>query len=394
MRLFSAQYVFTSSGPPLRRPLIATHDDGTIISVTDTGGNLPEKSTLAYYNGIIIPGFVNCHSHLELSWMKGLTADGKGLHGFINSIRNLREDYDPSGYDAEGLAVKYDSLMAAEGIVACADICNGTDSFTAKEKSVIDYISLVEVFGINPSKAGKRFEEALIVAGMADRKSLKHNITTHSAYAMSLPLMEMIKNYHSGIAVSSIHFMESEDEALMLRGEECDLLTPYRELIDEEGPPVLPRSHTEAVLNHVTTKGNLLLIHNTFADEETVRQVNTRGNTWWCLCPNSNLYITGTLPPVKMLRQAGCKIVVGTDSLASNNRLSILSELATLQEAFPDIPLEELIKWSTINGAEALLADSWAGSIEPGKKPGLLLIEGADLSVPRLTRNSKVKRLI
>jgi len=393
MRLFSAQYVYTNSGPPLRRPLIATKDDGTVISVTDTGGDLPETATLAYYNGIIVPGFVNCHAHLELSWMKGLTGAGKGLPEFIKSIRKLRE-VSETDTSAEAAAIKYDSLMASEGVVACADISNGADSFAAKQNSVIDYITLIEVFGISPSKAAKRFEEAVTVAGEAEKRSLKYNITPHSAYAISLPLLKMIKNYRSGMPLSSIHFMESEDEALMLREEKCELLRPYRELLAQEGPPSLPRSHADAVLKHITAEGNLLLVHNTFADEETVRKVNARGNTWWCLCPNSNLYITGSLPPVNILRKNQCSIVVGTDSLASNTKLSIIAELVTLREAFPELSLEELIKWATLNGAKAIKADSWAGSIEPGKKPGLLLIEGADLSVQRLTRNSKVKRLI
>jgi imidazolonepropionase-like amidohydrolase len=95
-----------------------------------------------------------------------------------------------------------------------------------------------------------------------------------------------------------------------------------------------------------------------------------------------------------MLREKECKIVIGTDSLASNSKLSILSELITISEAFPSIETGELIRWATINGAEALGIESWAGTIEPGKRPGLLLIEGSDLSVPALTRKSKVKRLI
>ena len=284
--------------------------------------------------------------------------------------------------------------MEAEGVVACADICNGTTSFTAKEKSGIDYFSLIEVFGINPSKAEKRFAEAKAVAREAEKRSLKYNITTHSAYAISIPLMELIRNYKPGEAVSSIHFMESEEEAMMLRDGESELLRPYRDLLAEGSRPLLPRSHSEAVLRHITTEGNLLLVHNTFADETTVSQVNKRGRTFWCLCPNSNLYITGSLPPVNMLRENKCNIVVGTDSLASNTRLSILAELATLQESFPELPLGELIEWATINGAKALGADSWAGSVEPGKKPGLLLIEDADLSVPGLTTRSRVKRLI
>ena len=391
MRHFSAQYVYTNTGPPLRRPVISTHDDGTIISITDTGGNLPEKSTLAYYNGIIVPGFVNCHCHLELSNFRGLVEPSAGLPGFISSIRNLREKHQGNAVQD---AFRYDSIMASGGIVACADICNGTDSFPAKEESSVDYLNLIEVFGINPAAAGRRFGESLAVAREAVSRSLKYNITPHSAYAISISLMDMIKNYSLGSPVSSIHFMESHDEAVLLGQQEGPMLESYREFGINPEWLSLPPSHIDAIKNHVTPAGNLILVHNTYTDAETVEAVNTRGSTFWCLCPNSNLYITGELPPVEMLRNKGCKIVTGTDSLASNSHLSILSELITLQNAFPNLPLDDLIMWGTLNGAEALGVSSWAGTIEPGKRPGLLLLEGADLSVPRLTTNTKVKRLI
>ena len=72
MKRFSAQYIITNSGPPLKRAVITTEDDGTIINIEDTAGDLKEKHSVEFYNGIIIPGFVNCHCHLELSHMKGL----------------------------------------------------------------------------------------------------------------------------------------------------------------------------------------------------------------------------------------------------------------------------------------------------------------------------------
>ncbi|MBM3419635.1 MAG: amidohydrolase family protein [Bacteroidetes bacterium] len=391
MKLFSAQYVITCSGPPLVRPLIETAGDGTVISVTDTGGNLPERSSLAYYNGIIVPGFVNCHCHLELSHYRNRIGVGTGLTNFIGAIRRLREN-EPAGAVEE--AVKYDSLMAATGVVACADICNGTGSFRAKESSSIEYVSLIEVFGINPESAGRRYGEALAVAREALHRQLRHNMTPHSAYSMSLPLMKMVSEYPHGDPVSSIHFMESESEKALLQWHEGDLFEYYRGSGINEDNLVLPESHSDAILNHTSAEGNLILVHNTFADASTVREVNKRGNTWWCLCAGSNLYITGKMPPVRMLRDEQCNIVVGTDSLASNSTLSITNELRILQDAFPELSLEELVKWACLNGARALGMDSWAGSIEPGKRPGLVLIEGADLAGKRLLPGSKAKRVI
>jgi cytosine/adenosine deaminase-related metal-dependent hydrolase len=119
-----------------------------------------------------------------------------------------------------------------------------------------------------------------------------------------------------------------------------------------------------------------------------------RGNLFWCLCPNSNLYIENRIPPLNLLIDEGCEIVIGTDSLASNSNLSILEELKTLQFNFPDIPVEDLLYWATMNGAKALKEEKRFGSIERGKKPGLLLLENVDLQNMKLLPESFVTRLI
>jgi aminodeoxyfutalosine deaminase len=140
--------------------------------------------------------------------------------------------------------------------------------------------------------------------------------------------------------------------------------------------------------------GNLILVHNTFADPDTVRKVNARKDLYWCLCPNSNLYIEGALPPVKLLHDENCMIVLGTDSLASNGNLDLLEEMKTLQSEFSWLSLAELVAWATFNGAKALNEESRYGSIKPGMRPGLLLIENADLANMKLTPECTLKRLI
>jgi cytosine/adenosine deaminase-related metal-dependent hydrolase len=99
---------------------------------------------------------------------------------------------------------------------------------------------------------------------------------------------------------------------------------------------------------------------------------------FFCLCPNANLYIGGKLPDVELLIRRNCVLVIGTDSLASNHQLSILEELKTLQQQFPQLSTPTLLKWATANGAEALGMEGMLGSFHPGKKPGLVLIEGLE----------------
>jgi cytosine/adenosine deaminase-related metal-dependent hydrolase len=129
-------------------------------------------------------------------------------------------------------------------------------------------------------------------------------------------------------------------------------------------------------------------------DSEIIKAVRKRGMLYWCLCPNSNLYIENHLPPVDLMIKEECELVIGTDSLASNNRLSILEELKTLQKACPRVSLEDLIIWATLNGAEALGEEEHFGTIGPGKKPGLLLLQDMDLVNMKLLPESSVKRLI
>jgi cytosine/adenosine deaminase-related metal-dependent hydrolase len=391
MKRFAAQYVITNSGLPLKRAVVTTENDGTIISVEDTRGNLKEKHSTVYYNGIIIPGFVNCHCHLELSHMKGSVPGQTGLGGFLEHIRNSREN------DKEKIiagASSADNYMYNEGVVLCADICNTSDTFALKKDSLISYFNLLEVFGIDPEKAEKRMNEITVVSEAARRNELMYSLIPHSAYSMSLTLLRILKNECRNNTLTSIHFMETEAEKSLLKDHSGPLMESYQSM------GILPErletaeSHEEVVLNEVTRSGNLILVHATYADRDTIRTVKVRNNLFWCLCPNSNLYIENKLPPVSQLIEENCDLVIGTDSLASNLKLSILEELKTIQFNFPDISLSNLISFATANGARALGKEKLYGTIEPGKKPGLLVLENVDLQNMKLLPESFVTRLI
>jgi aminodeoxyfutalosine deaminase len=391
MRYFSAQYVYTNASVPLKRPVITTADDGTIQHIEDTGGALTEKHSVEFFNGIIVPGFVNCHSHLELSHMKGKTAEGKGLAGFISEIRNSPETEEQIIIKAIKQA---DNEMFNEGILICGDICNTSTSFRLKKVSPIHYISFLEIYGIDNSKAQKRINEILSLAEEAKRSGLTYYIVPHSVYSVSENLFRLIKGVAENNRVSSIHFLESEAERTLLGSHSGTLMDSYLNFgIPLSGIRTV-NSHTEAVREKMTLNGNLILVHNTFIKKEEIKVLKKRKYLYWCLCPGSNLYIENQLPPVDLLLEEGCEIVLGTDSKGSNSNLSILNEMITLQENFDSVSTEMVVKWATLNGARALCQDSWAGSVEPGKKPGLVLIENFDFGKHRLVKGSTARRLI
>jgi len=391
MRCFTAQYVITGTGSRLKRAVITTEDDGTIISIENTTGALKEKHSTEFHNGIIVPGFINAHCHLELSHLKGQIKKDEGLGGFIEHIRNNRNSPIEDIISAASLA---DNYMYSEGIVLCADICNTPDTFGIKKDSRIRYINLLEVFGLDPEKATARMADIIRVAEKAKEMDMTFYLIPHSAYSISASLFRILRNESQNNKVTSIHFMETEGEETFLKHRTGPLMSSY----ERSGliPSIfeIPENHAEVILNEITISGNLILVHCTFADRDIIRLIKKRRNVFWCLCPNSNIYIENSLPPVKLLIEESCEIIIGTDSLASNENLSILNELKTLQLNFPDLPLENLVLWATINGARALGEQEQFGSIEPGKKPGLLLIENADLLNMKLLPESTVRRLI
>jgi aminodeoxyfutalosine deaminase len=391
MKRFSAQYIITNTSSPLKRGVVTTDDYGTIISIEDTSGNLKESESVEFHNGIIIPGFVNCHCHLELSYMKGAISKDLGLGAFIEHIRSSRESGRGKVYDS---AFSADNDMYNAGISLCADICNTSFTFPVKKDSRISYVNLLEVFGIDPEKASRRMDEILSVAEEAEKFELPYFLVPHSVYSMSKSLLRLLREKSLHNKVTSVHFAETAAEKEFLISHSGSILETYKKsgLI----PPRMESvsDHASAVLDEITLSGNLILVHNIFVDKELIYELKKRKNLFWCLCPNSNLYIENAIPPADLLKREGCTIVTGTDSLASNTQLSIISELITLQLNFPSLSLLELVEWATINGARALGQDDSFGTIEVGKKPGLVLVENVDLLNMKLLKDSFATRLI
>jgi cytosine/adenosine deaminase-related metal-dependent hydrolase len=153
------------------------------------------------------------------------------------------------------------------------------------------------------------------------------------------------------------------------------------------------RNSLQSIIPLLTNRQKVLLVHNTctnLKDIYFIKRFDRKVN--WCFCPSANIYIEKRLPKIELFINQGLNITLGTDSLASNNKLCILSEMRTIQQHFPSIGIDTLLKWGTINGAEFLGIADDKGTIEAGKTPGLNLITGMDGF--KLTPDTKVKKLV
>ncbi len=394
MRRLSADYVFTGK-EILKKAIIEADNYGKIINIINTNGQLEEQESLEFHNGVIVPGFVNAHCHIELSHMKGMigNSSGRGLPGFIDEIISKR--YFPE--DLNEQIEKADKEMQKKGIVAVGDISNTDDSFAVKQNSSIHYQTFIEAFTLSDEKVNETFSQAKDNYYKLKKLNLPGTIVPHAAYSVPDKLYTMIAEFEDDKSkIISVHNQETpgEDELIKNKtGDLAEVLIKKGFLLKQFSYPGETALQTN--LHYLNKKDNILLIHNTFSKEKDIESAeNFSDKIYWVFCPLSNLYIEKTLPDIPLFFKKGVKICFGTDSYASNTELSILSEMKAVTKTFPEIPFEELIEAATLNGAEALKIDDKYGSIEPGKTPGLNLITSFDFEKMTLKPESKVKVLV
>lgn len=335
------------------------------------------KGSIQHYEGIICPGFVNVHCHLELSHMKGAIPEHTGLIPFLKQVAYTRNNY--SEEQKQSARNNAFNDMVANGIVAVGDIANTPDTMGLRELGKIHFHSFVEAIGFSETPQ-QQFAQAESVYRLfkeqpSSQKTLRQSIVPHAPYSVSQQLFSLIDKYDENTLLS-IHNQESkaEDEFYLIKqGAVRELLQAVG--IDDGFFTPSGKSSLQTYLQWLSGSHPTIFVHNTFTTRADIEVAQTLlKNVYWCLCPNANLYIENTLPDIDMLMRECNTICIGTDSLSSNHQLSVLAELKTIKQYYPAIEWEDLLRWATYNGAHALQMDDIIGSIEPGKTPGLLLI--------------------
>lgn len=390
LRHLSADYIFPVTREPLKGGVVSVNDEGVIVDVYDSerAGSITEP--IEKHKGIIVPGFVNSHCHLELSHMLGKLPKAEGLISFISSVISQRNTDDNRVLAA---IEKYDKVMFDNGIVAVADISNNHLSKSVKQKSRIYYHTLVELLGFDPEKAETVFNRALELK--SEFAPMPASIAPHAPYSVSAELFGLLREYserHENL--TTMHNQESQAEADLFMDKSGGFPDFYKMLnLDLEFFKPQFKSSIQFLLPLFSDKQKFLLVHNTYTSRSDLDSAAASGkDIHWCFCPNANLYIESRLPDIDLFLSMDTKITLGTDSLASNDKLCILAELKTIKEYFPKLPFSQTIRWATLNGAVFLGIDDRYGSIEKGKTPGLNLI--SEVNGSELTAQSGVSRLI
>lgn len=371
MRFLSANKIFNGRQYLPEGSVLVIDSQNKLKEIVAISSQIQDK--LELFDGIITPGFVNAHCHLELSHLKGKIQKHTGIPGFGKQIIMQRM----SSFSKEQIhenAIEADAQMWNNGIVAVGDISNADDSFKTKQNSKIKYHTFIEILGLNPANENMMFDLSFPFFKLLQALGLCASLSPHAPYSTSLQLIERIAKFDKENDLPlSIHNQETEEETKFFLGSENDFKGLYDFLKADISWFKAPGVSSLRSYIHALNDQKTMLVHNTFSNKEDIEMAAAK-NCFFCFCPNANLYIENKLPDYTLFKEHKNLLCIGTDSLASNDSLDLIAEANVILKNSNTFSLETILQMMTFNNASALNLDNEFGSLMPGKNTGLNLV--------------------
>jgi cytosine/adenosine deaminase-related metal-dependent hydrolase len=378
-----AAWVLPIAGPPIRDGWVAV-EAGRIVACGDgepPRGSIPGVRELDAANTAIMPALVNAHTHLELSYMRGLVPPAESFDTWVRALLALRRQFtDPFAagiIHAAGAAIA-EARTAGTGVVG--DISNTLVTPRLLSDAGMSAHVFHEVLGFNAEDAG-----ALVRAARSRMEALDvtdgfvHvSVTAHAPYSVS-PALFMAVAEHAPDALASIHLGESSEEIHFLNhggGPIQDALQSLGVWSSKWMPPRC--GPVEYIEKFGLLSERLLAVHGVHLSYRELAQLTAAGATL-VTCPRSNQWVGAGDPPVERFYASGVRVAIGTDSLASVEDLNVFAEMAAIRRLSSRVPARAILESATRIGAEALGFGSEFGTIEPGKRAALLAVRLPDV---------------
>jgi cytosine/adenosine deaminase-related metal-dependent hydrolase len=388
MLVYTARYLLPVSSPLVRDGAVAIDAErivqaGPLAKVLESVGEAAEVRELGEV--VLLPGLINAHTHLELSWLGRDPLPTGDYAGWLAELLKRRDGADVEA--ARSAAEESLRQMTARGTVAVADVAN--DSWIAPliARSAMHGIVFHELYGLYSDGAEAALEQAAQsleswgadpdVAAAGDR--LRIALTPHAPHTTSTPLLRALAGRSAACGDPlTIHVAESEAEVALLRDGSGPLVELYREL-DFWDPQWKPPAASP--VGHLHRLGlfspRTLAVHCVHLDAQD-HSLLQAGRVTVVTCPRSNRWLGVGIAPIPRLLKAGVPVALGTDSLASNDNLDLFAEMAALREAHPELAPAAILRMATLNGARALGIEARLGSIDAGKLALLNVVPLAD----------------
>jgi cytosine/adenosine deaminase-related metal-dependent hydrolase len=399
MRVVHADAIVTGDAPIVRDGAVVVGARGEIVECAPAAELLPRHAgaPVERVRGVVMPGLVNAHTHLELSALRGQVVGGAGFVPWVERLIGLRAEARPE--EDEAAIERAVSELDAFGTVAVGEVTNSLAAVSVLARRGFVGCVFHEIFGVEREPLERRL--AALPAMVAERlgawptEELAYAATPHTLYTTHAEVVRgLVRDARDRGARVSVHVAEHAAERRFLEAGDGPIVAWYeerlklrRDLLEHVGKsPVALAEELGALAPHV------ILVHLTDARPEELQLISRRG----CpvvFCPRSNLHIETKLPPLLAARAAGLSPALGTDSLASNASLDVLAEARALADRFSSVPASELLRMATWDGARALDRRD-IGRVAKGVRPGLFAIEGdvGDDPCAFVLRNTKAPR--
>jgi cytosine/adenosine deaminase-related metal-dependent hydrolase len=383
VRVVVADWVLPGDAAPLARGAVALGDDGTIAHVGPEADVLADErfasAETERVRGIVMPGLVNAHTHIELSALRGRVPAGGGFLPWVERLIGARLELQ-EGEEESAIETAVADLRAF-GTVAVGEVTNSLGAVHALARANMAGCVFHEVFGQDLARLRDRVRglEAELRERVGEWPSpdLAYAPAPHTLYTLHLDVVRMIlEESHARLRRTSLHLLEHPAERRAIEQGEGPVIAwlETRSRV-EPGSLVWPKRPVLEVARDVgALSPDVILVHLTEARPDELDAV-AAAKAPVVLCPRSNLTIGAKLPPLLAIREAGILPGLGTDSLASNASLDVLAEAKALADRFPSVPAEELVRMATDGGARALGLPRH-GRIAKGTRPGLVAVEG------------------
>jgi cytosine/adenosine deaminase-related metal-dependent hydrolase len=386
---YHASWILPIAEPPIPDGWIVA-DHGRVVAYGAYGAvarrapSHAETSEVDLGHVAVLPGLVNAHTHLELSYLRDEIPPASAFVTWIRAVmaaRRMRPSLkSPEILDAMDRAI---AESVGFGTALIGDITNTLVSFAPLMRSALAAVVFFEVLGFNVIDADALIEHAsgeIEALGPADR--VRTSLAAHAPYSVAPLVFRAIRKAadRDPFAPYSVHLSESVEEVEFIRTGRG----PWRQLLDEVGtwntawtpPGVSPVEFLDA---SGFLGPRLLAVHGVQMTRQDLARLASRGATL-VTCPRSNGHTGAGAPPIDAFYASGVHVAIGTDSLASAPDLSVFAELATVRALAPSVPASMLLASATIEGARALGFDADYGTIEPGKFARLIAVD-----VPAMT---------
>lgn len=336
-----------------------------LITETGKGKKFSTDSVVDHGNGVILPGLVNAHTHLELCALKNRVKPENGFQAWVQSLLAERACLKPE-------AIQRESALGIEHLLSSGCIAAGDISTMGITKDLFIHSPLLGIWfqeclgndtGI-PTDCRKGPRQSISLAG-------------HAPHTTSPELLKKLKTITSkGDVPFSIHLAESREEAVFIasgKGEWADFLVERGIEFSSWGV-----GNNRTPVQHADQIGlldsNTIAVHVIQSNEKDFKILQEKGSSV-CLCLRSNHLLHGELPDVPSMLKNRIHLCLGTDSLASVDTLSIFDEMAFAANCFPEIPPADILAMATQNGAKALGLDGLAGTLAPGATGSFLYLD-------------------